>query len=61
MEHKMKCAECENEDDTTSQNEFKKPLCDDCYSEYRVTLQNMFDLEDLFEVDNLLSSIKGVR
>ena len=53
----MKCKECENEDDTTSQNEFNKLLCDDCYTEYRHTLQNMFDLKDLFEVDDLLSKI----
>jgi hypothetical protein len=46
-----------NFDVTTSQNEFNKLLCDDCYTEYRHTLQNMFDLKDLFEVDDLLSSI----
>ena len=53
----MVCKECDNFDVTTSQNEFNKLLCDDCYTEYRHTLQNMFDLKDLFEVDDLLSSI----
>ena len=53
----MVCKECENFDDTTSQNEFNKLLCDDCYTEYRRNIQHMFDLKDLFEVDDLLSSI----
>ena len=61
MKTKIKCEECENKNDTTSQNEFNKFLCDDCYTEYRVTLEHIFNLKDLFEVDNLLSSIKGVR
>lgn len=61
MEHKKKCEECENKDDTISMNEFGKLLCDDCYTEYRVTLEHMFNLKDLFEVNDLLSSIKGAR
>ena len=54
----MICKECGNKDNTTSLNEFNKLLCDDCYTEYRHTLQNMFDLKDLFEVDDLLCNIK---
>jgi len=61
MGHKVKCAECENKNDTISMNEFNKLLCDDCYTEYRVTLKHMFNLKDLFEVNDLLSSIKGNR
>ena len=53
----MKCEECKN--DTASDNEFGKLLCDDCYTEYRVTLEHMFNLKDLFRVDDLLSKIKG--
>ena len=49
-----KCQECKCNSDTTSNNEFNKLLCDDCYTEYRHTIQNMFDLKDLFEVDDLL-------
>ena len=55
----MVCKECRNEDDTTSQNEFNKLLCDDCYTEYRINIQHMFSLKDLFEVDNLLASVNG--
>ena len=49
-----KCQECKCNSDTTSNNEFNKNLCDDCYTEYRVTLQHMFGLKDLYDVDNLL-------
>lgn len=58
-EEQMKCDECKNENDTISNNEFNKLLCDDCYTNYRVTLQNMFNLKNLFEVDDLLSNITG--
>jgi hypothetical protein len=53
-----KCQECKCNSDTTSSNEFNKNLCDDCYTEYRVTIQHMFGLKDLYDVDNLLK--KGV-
>ena len=36
-----KCQECKCNSNTTSSNEFNKNLCDDCYSEYRVTIQHM--------------------
>ena len=36
-----------------------KLLCDDCYTEYRRTIQHMFGLKDLFAVDDLLCNIKG--
>jgi len=48
------CQECKCKSSDVSGNEFNKNLCDDCYTEYRHTLQHMFDLKDLFEVDDLL-------
>ena len=59
----MRCEECEKFDVTASlddmKNEFNKLLCDDCYTEYRRTIQHMFGLKDLFAVDDLLCNIKG--
>ena len=59
---KMTCEECGNKDASASlddmKNEFNKLLCDDCYTEYRHTLQSMFGLKDLFEVDDLLCLIQ---
>jgi len=52
-----KCQECKCNSDTTSSNEFNKNLCDDCYTEYRVTIQHMFGLKDLYDVDNLLRKV----
>ena len=49
-----KCQECKCNSDTTSSNEFNKNLCDDCYTEYRATIQHMFGLKDLYDVDTLL-------
>ena len=54
----MVCKECKNGEGT--ETEFNKILCDDCYTEYRVTLGHMFDLKDLYEVDDLLSNIKYI-
>ena len=51
----IKCKECKSLG--ASQNEFNKLLCDDCYTEYRVTLGHMFNLKNLFEVDDLLSKL----
>ena len=50
----MMCEECKNNNDATSCNEFNKTLCDDCYTEYRVTIQHMFGLQNLFDVDDFL-------
>ena len=55
-----KCQECKCNSDISNidmQNEFNKNLCDDCYTEYRVTLQHMFGLKDLCDVDNLLRRV----
>ena len=52
-----KCQECKYNSDTTSSNEFNKNLCDDCYTEYRVTIQHMFGLKDLYDVNNLLRRV----
>ena len=49
-----KCQECKCNSDTTSNTEFNKNLCDDCYTEYRATIQHMFGLKDLYDVDTLL-------
>lgn len=53
-----KCQECKCNSDI-SNNEFNKNLCDDCYTEYRATLQHMFKLKDLFEVNDLLVKMRG--
>lgn len=53
-----KCKECKCNSTTTSDNEFNKNLCDDCYTEYRATIQHMFGLKDLYDVDNLLRRMK---
>lgn len=52
-----RCQECKCNSDTTSNNEFNKNLCDDCYTEYRATIQHMFQLKDLCDVDNLLRRV----
>ena len=53
-----KCQECKsNNTDNCSVYEFNKNLCDDCYTEYRVTIQHMFGLKDLYDVDNLLRRV----
>ena len=52
-----KCQECKCNSDTTSSTEFNKNLCDDCYTEYRVTIQHVFGLKDLYDVDNLLRRV----
>tara|TARA_R100000329_G_scaffold46266_1_gene43381 strand:- start:249 stop:422 length:174 start_codon:yes stop_codon:yes gene_type:complete len=51
------CEECKCNSTTTSDNEFNKNLCDDCYTEYRATIQDMFKLKDLYDVDNLLRRV----
>ena len=53
-----KCEQCEYNCDTTSCNEFNKNLCDDCYTEYRATIQHMFGLKDLYDVNNLLERVR---
>ena len=45
-----RCQECKCNSDTTSSTEFNKNLCDDCYTEYRATIQHMFGLKDLYDV-----------
>ena len=52
-----KCQECKSNNTNVSGNEFNKNLCDDCYTEYRATIQHLFDLKDLYEVDDLLNNI----
>jgi len=57
---KMTCEECESIDVTTSlddmKNEFNKLLCDDCYTDYRRTIQHIFGLKDLFDVDDFFQT-----
>jgi hypothetical protein len=56
----MTCEECESIDVTTSlddmKNEFNKLLCDDCYTDYRRTIQHIFGLKDLFDVDDFFQT-----
>lgn len=49
-----KCQECKCKSSDVSSTEFNKNLCDDCYTEYRATIQHMFGLKDLYDVDTLL-------
>ena len=56
----MTCEECESIDVTASlddmKNEFNKLLCDDCYTDYRRTIQHIFGLKDLFDVDDFFQT-----
>ena len=58
----MKCESCKTKGIKKDMwSEFNKYLCDDCYTEYRVELQTLFGLKDIYEVDDLLSHINFIK
>lgn len=56
---KFICEECK-EDSAEPCSEFNKNLCDDCYTEHRVTVEHLFGLDGLQQVDDFLSKCPEV-
>ena len=61
----MKCQECEREEGWDNPDlwcpEFDKHLCDDCYTEFRGWLRDMFSLSSFEEACELLDHINIIK
>ena len=55
----MKCSNCINEGDKENMwcPDFNRYLCDDCWTEFRCSIEEIFGLDSLYDADLLLEHI----